>query len=46
VGKLDVADVSVLLFEKDAPSGVTSIREATFERDGTLRNWPLGFFAP
>jgi len=45
-GQLRPEDLTVLLFSKDPESGATSIREATFRSDGTLNNWPLGFFAP
>lgn len=45
-GKLATEDVSVLLFEKDADTGISTIRHSTFAEDGTLTNWPIGFFAP
>lgn len=45
-GKLATEDVSVLLFEKDPKTGISTIRQSTFAPDGTLTNWPIGFFAP
>ena len=45
-GKLASERVSVLLFEQDATTKVTSVRQSTFAPDGTLTNWPFGFFAP
>jgi hypothetical protein len=44
-GKLPAADVSVLLFEKDPGSGITTVRQSRYAEDGTLVNWPVGFFA-
>ncbi len=44
LGKLDPQNVSVLCFEQDA-QGDTSVRTATFREDGSLDNWPIGFFS-
>ena len=46
IGKLAAADVSVLLFEQDPLTKDTTVRQSTFSPDGTLTNWPVGFFAP
>jgi len=44
-GDLDRNDVQVLVFETDpAQEGAASIRVATFDDEGILRNWPVGFF--
>lgn len=43
---LNPSDVSVLLFEKDSSTGNTSVRQSEFNPDGTLTNWPIGFFSP
>lgn len=43
---LQAEDVTVLLFQKDDITGATSVRESTYSDNGTLQNWPLGFFAP
>ena len=45
-GDFSADDVSVLLFEKDPGSGITTVRQSHFAADGTLTNWPVGFFAP
>jgi predicted ATPase len=45
-GKIASEDVVVLLFEADAVNGGTTVRQSTFSAEGTLTNWPLGFFAP
>lgn len=37
-------EVSVLLFEK-GEDGITRVREATFDDDGVLKNWPVGFLS-
>lgn len=39
-------DVSILLFEKDDITGVTSIRKIEYNEKGQLTNWPFGFFEP
>jgi predicted ATPase len=46
VGKLDAADVQVILFEPDDDRGTTSVRTVEFNSDGTLVDWPYGFFQP
>lgn len=45
-GVLSPEDVSVLLFERDEKTGITRIRRSRFTEDGSLKNWPVGFFAP
>ena len=45
-GKIASEDIVVLLFEADAVNGGTTVRQSTFSAEGTLTNWPLGFFAP
>lgn len=45
-GSLNTTDISVLLFEKDPATGSTSVRICEFNPDGTLTNWPFGFFSP
>jgi predicted ATPase len=45
LGKLDPKDVLVLLFEQDAVTRGTTVRQSTFSAEGTLENWPIGFFA-
>lgn len=37
-------EVSVLLFEK-GDDGISRVREATFDDDGVLKNWPVGFLS-
>lgn len=43
-GKLDRKDCSVLLFHKDEKD-VTTVREAEFDPDGMLSDWPIGFLS-
>ena len=43
-GKLDRKDCSVLLFHKD-DKGITTVREAEFDPDGMLSDWPIGFLS-
>ena len=44
--KIKKDQVSVILFSKSQSNGLTEIRHSTFDRDGYLNNWPVGFFAP
>ena len=44
-GSLDPDDVAIYVFEKAQSQESTSIRTVTFESDGTLSNWPIGFFS-
>lgn len=44
--KIDPNDVQVVLFEPDEKTGTTSVRTIDFDRDGTLVDWPYGFFQP
>lgn len=42
---LRTEDVQVLVFESDPENGTaTIIRTATFDEQGVLQNWPIGFF--
>lgn len=44
-GRISMDDVQVLVFEPDPEvEGATSIRIATFDDRGVLKNWPIGFF--
>lgn len=45
-GRLQKEDVVVLLFELDPATREASVRESTFDAEGVLTNWPIGFFAP
>lgn len=42
-GKLDPADVQVLVFERNE-SGSSTVRRSEFDEQGVLQNWPIGFF--
>jgi hypothetical protein len=44
-GQLSESDVQILVFENsENPEEGTSARIATFDAEGILRNWPIGFF--
>ena len=44
-GALRSEHVQVLVFESDSGKiAATSIRTATFDEEGILQNWPIGFF--
>lgn len=44
-GKLPADSVQILVFEDDAlVTGATKIRVASFDEEGILKNWPIGFF--
>lgn len=45
-GKVSSEDINVLLFEKDNKTGITTVRSSTFNAQGELEDWPMGFFAP
>lgn len=44
-GKLSPDDVAIYIFEKFSENEKTHIRTVTFDSDGTLNNWPIGFFS-
>jgi predicted ATPase len=45
--QLDRQEVQVILFEKnEREGGVSSTRFAEFDEEGSLQNWPYGFFEP
>lgn len=48
LNRVKADDVQVLIFEADdeISERETQVRIARFEEDGTLRNWPYGFFQP
>jgi predicted ATPase len=39
-------DVQVILMEQESSSQPSTVRHATFDEEGILRNWPIGFFEP
>ncbi len=43
-GKLSPDDILVLFFEKLPGKDVTTVRQANFNAEGVLENWPIGFF--
>lgn len=43
-GKLSPDDILVLFFEKPPGKDVTTVRQANFNAEGVLENWPIGFF--
>lgn len=45
-GTLQKEDISVILFEKDFQTKYTQVQSSTYDQDGYLLNWPIGFFAP
>ncbi len=42
--RIDKEDIQILIFEEN--DGETHIRQAAFDDDGRLLNWPIGFFHP
>lgn len=45
--RVDPDDIQILIFENDMEEeSSTSVRVATFDKDGILQNWPYGFFQP
>lgn len=46
-GLISPEDVSIVLFEPDNQRpGTTKCRVSSFDKNGTLTNWPYGFFEP
>lgn len=45
-GALQKQDVSVVLFDKDLQTKHTQVQSSSYDQDGYLQNWPVGFFAP
>lgn len=45
-GKLDTNDIAVILFDRSDETNGTSTSISSYDRDGFLTNWPIGFFAP
>lgn len=44
-GRLSPEDVQILVFEANERNpNSTKVRRATFDGDGVLQNWPIGFF--
>lgn len=44
-GKITPEDIAIYVFEKSSEGSVTEIRSVTFDEEGTLNNWPIGFFS-
>lgn len=45
-GRLKPENVQILLFDRDVESDTTEIQTTTFDEDGFLMNWPVGFLQP
>lgn len=45
-GEISHNDVALYVFEKGSDDDITKITPASFDEDGILVNWPIGFFAP
>ena len=39
-------DVNIIIFDKEIEGEATIIKSASFDKDGLLENWPIGFFNP
>jgi predicted ATPase len=44
-GKLNPADVILHFVEKDDKAGLSTVRVGQFAPDGSIDNWPVGFFS-
>ena len=38
--------INIIIFNKENEGDATEIQSATFDNDGLLENWPIGFFQP
>lgn len=45
-GALQKQDVSVVLFDKNLQTKHTQVQSSSYDQDGFLLDWPIGFFAP
>jgi len=43
-GTLAAEDVGIYLFDQENLEGSTIVRESTFDKEGYLSDWPVGFF--
>jgi len=43
--QISADDIAIYIFEKAADREITDIRTVRFDQDGTLTNWPIGFFS-
>ena len=43
-GLLDSKDISVVLFDKQMQSKITTVTNSHYDKNGFLENWPYGFF--
>ena len=44
--KISADSAEIILFEKPYNQNQTEVKIATFDEDGMLENWPIGFFEP
>jgi len=44
-GKIAREDVGIVFVEKDSNSNISKIRNMSFDEDGFIPEWPLGFFS-
>ena len=42
--QIERGDIQVLIFSKENPDTFSKIETSTFNEDGELTNWPVGFF--
>lgn len=43
---ISIDDVQIILLEQERSTSPSKIRTASFDEEGILRNWPIGFFEP
>lgn len=45
-GKFNHNDVEITIFDKQFGEDKTCVRKSTFDEEGYLKDWPIGFFEP
>lgn len=45
-GRIAPEDIGISVFEKASPSSPTHLRSSSYDSEGVLENWPIGFFDP
>lgn len=44
--EIESNDLSVITFQKNRTTNLSSVRVSQYDEDGLLTNWPVGFFSP
>ena len=45
-GKFNHNDIEITIFDKQFGEDRTCVKKSTFDEEGYLKDWPIGFFEP